>query len=458
MKDLNRDSIDFGTTRIAPLFRSIFFPTLLSLVFTSLLTVVDGIFVGQGVGSDALAAVNIVAPLFLFTTGMAMMFGVGVSVVASIHLAQGNRKAADINVTQALFAAPVLMALLAVIVYIFREPFLRLLGSSDALLPYAMDYLVALLPGCVSMLLEMIGTFIIRMDGSPKFASMVGIIPSALNVFLDWLFVFPLDMGVAGSSLATTVCCTIAAVMVLWYMGRKSITVHLYRLKWTRTSLHLTVRNLGYMVRSGFSSLLGELAMAVMMLTGNYVFIRALGEDGVAAFSVACYLYPIVFMVNNAVAQSAQPIISYNHGAHLNARVREALHLSVKTAVVCGIVCMCILVFGARPLISMFLQPGSMPFELAVKGLPIFACAAIFFALNISLIGYCQSVEDNRRATCYMILRGLVFLVPAFILLPKFLSVPGIWMAVPVTEALTLIVILFTRKHAPSSSDDGQPR
>ena len=106
MKDLKRDSIDFASTGIGPLFRSIFIPTLLSLVFTSLLTVADGIFVGQGVGSDALAAINIVAPLFLVTTGMAMMFGVGVSVVANIHLAQGNAKAADINVTQALIVTP----------------------------------------------------------------------------------------------------------------------------------------------------------------------------------------------------------------------------------------------------------------------------------------------------------------------------------------------------------------
>ena len=88
------------------------------------------------------------------------------------------------------------------------------------------------------------------------------------------------------------------------------------------TSFYLTARNVGYMVRSGFSSMLGELAMSTMLLTGNYIFIRELGEDGVAAFSVACYLYPIVFMVYNAVAQSAQPIISFNYGAGNRYRVR----------------------------------------------------------------------------------------------------------------------------------------
>lgn len=446
MKDLERDSIDFGKSKIGPLFRSIFFPTLLSMVFTSLLTVVDGIFVGQGVGSDALAAVNIVAPLFLVTTGIALMFGVGVSVVASIHLSQGNNKAADINVTQALVVAPMLMAILSVILYFGRIPFLRVMGCSDALLPLALQYLIPLLPGCVFILIETIGTFVIRLDGSPRFASAVGIVPGILNIFLDWLFVFPMKMGIAGSSVATTVCCAIASAMVAWYMLRRSQSVRLYRLKLSRTSLYLTVRNIGYMSRSGFSSMLGELAMSMIMLTGNYVFIRWMGEDGVAAFSVACYLYPIVFMVNNSVAQSAQPIISFNYGAGKEDRVREAFRLSLRTAAICGLLATAVLTLGATPLISLFLQAGTKPYEIATAGLPLFAVSSVFFALNIAIIGYYQSIERNGQATLYMLLRGLVFLVPAFVLMPQLIFPQGMWLAVPVSECLTLGVILLTKK------------
>lgn len=446
MKNLERDSIDFGKSKIGPLFRSIFFPTLLSMVFTSLLTVVDGIFVGQGVGSDALAAVNIVAPLFLVTTGIALMFGVGVSVVASIHLSQGNNKAADINVTQALVVAPMLMAILSVILYFGRIPFLRLMGCSDVLMPLALQYLIPLLPGCVFILIETIGTFVIRLDGSPRFASAVGIVPGILNIFLDWLFVFPMKMGIAGSSVATTVCCAIASAMVAWYMLRRSQSVRLYQLKLSRTSLYLTVRNIGYMSRSGFSSMLGELAMSMIMLTGNYVFIRWMGEDGVAAFSVACYLYPIVFMVNNSVAQSAQPIISFNYGAGKGDRVREAFRLSLRTASICGLLATAVLTLGATPLISLFLQAGTKPYEIATAGLPLFAVSSVFFALNIAIIGYYQSIELNGRATLYMLLRGLVFLVPAFILMPQLIFPQGMWLAVPVSECLTLGVILLTKK------------
>ena len=450
MKDQERDSIDFGKGKIRPLFHSIFFPTLLSMVFTSLLTVADGIFVGQGVGSDALAAINIVAPLFLVTTGIALMFGVGVSVVASIHLAQGNNKAADINVTQALEVAPLLMVLFVIILYFFRIPFLRLMGCSDALLPLALQYLIPLLPGCVFILIETIGTFIIRLDGAPNFASAVGIVPGLLNVFLDWLFVFPMQMGIAGSSVATTLCCAIAAGMVVWYMLRQSRRVHLYRLKMSRTSLYLTARNIGYMARSGFSSMLGELAMSMIMLTGNYVFIRALGEDGVAAFSVACYLYPIVFMVNNSVAQSAQPIISYNYGAGNSDRVREAFRLSIRTAAICGLLAMAVLALGAKPLIGLFLQKETAPYEIATSGLPLFATSAVFFALNIAIIGYYQAIEQNVRATVYMLLRGLGLIVPAFILMPMLISPQGMWLAVPVSECLTLGIIMLTR-NSPNS-------
>ncbi len=446
MKDLERDCIDFGKSKIGPLFRSIFFPTLLSMVFTSLLTVVDGIFVGQGVGSDALAAVNIVAPLFLVTTGIALMFGVGVSVVASIHLSQGNNKAADINVTQALVVAPVLMTLFSVILYFARIPFLRLMGCSDALMPLALQYLIPLLPGCVFILIETIGTFVTRLDGSPRFASAIGIVPGILNIFLDWLFVFPMEMGIAGSSVATTVCCAIASGMVAWYMLYRSQSVQLYRLKLSRTSLYLTLRNIGYMSRSGFSSMLGELAMSMIMLTGNYVFIRWMGEDGVAAFSVACYLYPIVFMVNNSVAQSAQPIISFNYGAGFRNRVRETFRLSLRTATVCGLLATAILTLGAKPLICLFLQSRTKPYEIATAGLPLFAVSSVFFAINIAIIGYYQSIEQNGRATLYMLLRGLVFLVPAFILMPQFIFPQGVWLAVPLSECLTLGVILLTKK------------
>ena len=158
IRDKEKDSIDFGKSKIDSLFNNIFYPTLLSMVFASLFTVADGIFVGQGVGSNALAAINIVSPLFLVTTGIALMFGTGVSVVASIHLSQNNNKAANINISQAFEVATLLMVIVAIAVYLFRIPFLRLLGCSDALLPLCQDYLLPILPGCICIVIQIIAT------------------------------------------------------------------------------------------------------------------------------------------------------------------------------------------------------------------------------------------------------------------------------------------------------------
>ena len=446
LKNKERDSIDFGKSRVEPLFHSIFYPTLLSMVFASLFTVADGIFVGQGVGSNALAAINIVAPLFLITTGIALMFGAGVSVVASIHLSKGNNRAANITITQAFEVATLLITILAVTIYFFRIPFLRLMGCSDALLSLGEQYLIPILPGCIFIIIQIIGTFVIRLDGSPKYAASLEVIPGFLNIFLDWLFVFPMQMGIAGSAIASTISCAAAAGMVIGYMLLSTRTVKMIRLKLTLTSLYLTARNTGYMARSGFSSMLGELAMSMILLTGNYVFMKGLGEDGVAAFSVACYLYPIVFMVNNSVAQSAQPIISFNYGTGNKYRVQRAFRISIRTAAICGVIATTVLTLGAKPLVGLFLIEGTKAHEIAIAGLPLFAYSAIFFALNVAIIGYYQAIEQNVRAIVYMLLRGLLFLVPSFLLMPAFIFPQGMWLAVPVTECMTLGVILLTKK------------
>ncbi len=446
IKNKERDHIDFEKTRIDPLFNSLFYPTLLSMVFASLFTVADGIFVGQGVGSNALAAINIVSPLFLITTGIALMFGAGVSVVASIHLAQNDTKKANTNITQAFGVATLLMVIITAAVFLFRVPFLRLMGSSDALLPLCQDYLLAILPGCICLITQLIGTFVIRLDGSPKFAASLEIFPGLLNIFLDWLFVFPMQMGIAGVGIASSISCATAAGMVIGYLCFRSETVKFLPLQFSSTYLRALARNVGNIARSGFSSMLGELTMSVMLLTGNYMFLRELGEDGVAAFSVACYLYPIVFMVNNAVAQSAQPIISFNYGAGNRYRVKRAFRLSLSTATICGVLATTFLTLCAKPLVGLFLHPDTKAYEIAISGLPLFAYSAIFFAMNVAIIGYYQATAQNTQATLYMLFRGLIFLIPAFILLPIFIFPQGLWLAVPVAECMTLGLILLTNK------------
>lgn len=441
-RNLQRDSLDFGNGNIPKLFRKLFFPTLIGMVFNALLTIIDGVFVGQGVGARGIAAVNIVAPLFMVVTGIGLMFGIGASVIASIRLANKEIKAANIICTQAFLVGTLLILLISLPCLLFPLGTVTMLGSSRILQGEAVNYLLWLLPGMVFLLIECVGLMLIRLDGSPKYAMMCNVVSAVFNIVLDYILVFPLQMGVAGAAIATSVSCALGGIMVLVYFAGYSSTLKFYRLKLSVTSLLLTLRNTGYMAKIGFATFLTELAMSVMMLTGNYVFIRALGENGVAAFSIACYLFPVIFSISNAVAQSVQPIISYNFGAGNMERVSKSLRTALVAALICGTTVTAVVAGGAKVIVSMFLSSASEAYAIACDGLPKYAFCGIFFALNIAFIGYYQSLEKSYRATAFTLLRGIVFIVPMFLYLPRLLGVPGMWFAIPASELLTTVVIV----------------
>lgn len=439
---MDRDKLDFGNGRINRLFVAMFLPTLIGMVFNSVLNICDGMFVGHGVGGNALAAINIVAPLFLVCTGIGLMFGIGASVIGSIRLAEGNVKAARIIMTQAYIAGAIIFGAVILVSFLFTRPLLYALGCSPALESLATDYLLWLLPGLVFFYLQCAGMMLIRLDGSPKYAMSVQIVAAVLNIFLDWLMVFPLDMGIKGASIATSISCIVAGLMVIGYFMFCSDKLKFYRLKLTMKSLRLSLRNTGYMIKIGFATFIAELAMGVMMVTGNYTFLSYLGEPGVAAFSIGCYLFPLIFSISNAVAQASQPIISFNYGAGNSERVRQTLNIALLTACVCGAVISFGMWIGAPLLTGIFLDPSEAAYPLAVDGLPVLGLCALFFALNITFIGYFQSCEKSGKAITFMLLRGMVFMIPGFIFLPEFLGVTGLWMAIPVSEMITLVVIV----------------
>lgn len=444
---MNRDNLDFGNGNIASLFRTMFFPTLIAMMFNSLLNICDGMFVGHGVGSEGLAAINIVAPMFLVTTGIGLMFGIGASVIASIRLAEDNVKAARIIMTQAFAAGAVIFGVIITLTALFFRPLLYLAGCSEALEPLATDYLLWLLPGFFFFYIQCAGMMLIRLDGSPKTAMAIQITSAALNIFLDWLMVFPLGMGIAGASIATSISCVAGGCLVMIYFIRFSTALRFYRLKLTAKSLRLTLRNVGYMARIGFATFVTELAIGVMIVTGNYVFMSRLGEDGVAAYSIGCYLFPLIFSLSNAVAQSAQPIISFNYGAGQTGRVAKTLGLSLITGAICGAGVSLIMWLAAPLLAAIFLPTDTTAFTYAVHGLPLFGLSAVLFSLNIVMIGYYQSIEKAGRSTLYTVMRGIIYLIPAFIILPQAIGNDGLWIAIPMAELLTLLTIALTYRR-----------
>ncbi|MBQ8721850.1 MAG: MATE family efflux transporter [Paludibacteraceae bacterium] len=436
-----KDEIDFKNEPLGRLFAKIFVPTLLGMLSGAALNIADGMFVGLGIGSDALAAVNIVAPMYLLSSDVGLMFGTGASVVAAIHLSKGKIRTANINISQSIYVSMLIMAIVSVATFIFAPQCARMFGSTERLDPYAIEYLRYFVLICPLIMLECIGLFVIRLDGSPRYAMMCSVVPAVLNIILDYIFVFPMQMGIKGAALATDIGVITGALMIFYYLIFKSNQTKLLTLKLSKNSLLLTARNIAYMVRLGTSSLLGELAISFMMFLGNHIFLRHLTEDGVAAFSVLCYCFPVIFMLNTAIAQSAQPIISYNHGLGDTERVKKAFKLMLTMSITCGAITAIAIWIGRSELISMFLHRDTAAYNIAYDGMPYFALGMLFFAINIVVIGYYQSVEQARKAVVLTILRGFVFLGATFLLLPYWFATPGIWLAVPIAEMLTCVTI-----------------
>lgn len=242
--------------------------------------------------------------------------------------------------------------------------------------------------------------------------------------------------------MATSISHVAGGTMALYYLTCKAKQLHLTALKLSGKSMRLTLRNIGYQCRVGISSLLGELTMAVLIFTGNLTFMRYLGDAGVGAFGIACYYAPFFFMVGNAIAQSAQPIISYNYGISRWDEIRKARKLLLATSAAIGAFVALLFVGVPHWLVMLFVDADSEAGQIAVNGFPYFASGIVCFILNVAVIGYYQSIEQIKRATLYVLLRGFLLLVPSFLFLPMLLDDKGIWLAMPLAELLTTLLIL----------------
>ena len=424
------------------LFTKMFFPTLLGMFSGSVMNITDGMFVGQRVGSDALAAINIAAPVFMLVTGIALMFGIGASVRASISLAQGKMKEANREITTSLLVAVTVVTLLSAIILLNLDTMAYLFGSTDRLLPLVKEYMLWVTVGMPASCVLFAGMFYVRLDGAPKFAMWCEIIGAGLNILLDYVFIYPLNMGIMGAAIASSLSCLVGALLIMGYLifFTKRIQLCSLRAAFGRSARWL--QTTWQQVKLGLSGFLGEVAISLMLVLGNYVFGSLLGESGVAAYSIACYCSPLFFMINNAIAQSAQPIISYDYGARRWERVRHTLRLVLTVAIVCSVVMTTLIILLTDPLVSLFVKDDPTTHALAVKGMPLFAVDLLFLAVNVTMIGYFQSIKRGTWATVFTTLRGYIFLMFSFIILPLVWGVPGAWLAIPVAEGLTTVCIV----------------
>lgn len=440
MLDVNQN-IDLARGKIAPTYARILVPTFFGMLSTALFLLTDGIFVGHGIGSDALAAVNIVQPVFTVATAIGMMFAVGASVVAAVDMSHGENDAAGMAVTRAFSAVLFLGVILGVVLYLFPNQILVLLGSSDVLMPLCREYYLWFIPTVLFTMLQLCGQFVIRLDGSPVFSSLMEIVPAVVNIFLDWLFIFPMDMGLAGAALATSIGGIVGVGMAAWYMVFKAEKLSFTGLKTAFLESKEAFGSIAHMAGLGASAFLGEFAVSVQVLAGNYMFMKVLGEDGVAAYSVTCYLVPIFFMACMAMSQSAQPLISFNYGAGKMDRVWETFRISTVLAAVFGLAVTLIFIIFPDAMVAVFINRASPAFRMCSEGLPYYSLGFVFMNCCVSVVGFFQSIERSRTATVLTLLRGMVFPVAAIVGLPAILGSLGLWLSMPVSETVSLLFI-----------------
>lgn len=433
--------MDLGTEKVSVLFRKLFFPTLAGMLSMCAVTAIDGVFVGHGIGAQGIAAVNICIPILMLFTGLGLMIGIGGSVIASVALSKGKIKYARFNVTQSILFVTAVMVFFVALIMFFPERTAYILGASDHLMPMVKTYLLWFAPSLIFQMWVSVALFIIRLDGAPKLAMWCSVIAAGINTFLGWLFIFPFGWGIMGAAFAATaglfVGGTIAVVYLLFYAK----TLRFYPVKIGLRGFYLFWDNIVSQCRIGSSALLGEATMAVLMFAGNHVFMLYLGDDGVGAFGICCYYAPFVFMVGNAVAQSAQPIISYNFGMNNLQRVAESEKTALLAAIVCGVVVTAVFVLFPETLVGFFLDPSTTVAKLAINGFPYFAAGFLCFILNLTGIGYFQSVERLKPAAVFALLRGAVLLSAAFYVMPKLLGTAGIWLSMPVSETVTALMM-----------------
>lgn len=443
--------MNLGTDRVSVLFKKLFFPTLLGMLSISAVTTIDGIFVGHGVGSDGIAAVNICIPLLMALTGVGLMVGAGSSIVASVALSRGKVRQARMSTTHAMVAVVAVAAWVWLCILLAPDTISRWLGASEHLLPMVRDYLLWFAPSMVFSLIVAVALFSIRLDGAPRLAMWCSMIEAILNIVLDYVFIFPLGWGVMGAALATSISCFVGAMVAIVYLARYANTLRFSCLRLSVRTMRLFCHDLAEQCKLGSSALLGEMTMAVLFFVGNRMFMRYAGDDGVGAFGVCCYYLPFIFMVGNAIAQSAQPIISYNYGTGARTRVRETFRVSLVAVAVCGAVTTVAFMVFPRLLVGLFLPLDNAAAQIAVAGFPYCATGFLCFILNLSVIGFYQSMERIVPATTFALLRGCFFLIPCFLLLSAALGVPGIWLAMPLSELLTTCTIaLYVLYHRHS--------
>lgn len=415
-------------------------PSLVGMALLSINIVIDGIFVGHGVSSIALAGVNIASPVWSIVLSVGLLIGIGGGAVFSLFIGQGDREKARQTFTTAMALVTVITIVVSLLSFIYMEKLAYLFGANEETLPFVLEYMRVLLLFSLLMVWETTLSVFIRNDGNPNLAMIGLIVTSVLNIVLNYWMIFILGWGVTGAALATIISIFVGVVVLATHFFRKDCTLKFVKLTFNWADI-------GRIQTVGFPSFLSEIGMGVFVIGYNVVIVYYAGTNGLAAFSVINYLYAFMFLVFLGIGSAVQPMISYYYGAKQFDKIKVLMKIAEKTAIAFGIAFFVVGFFGASFLVSLFGVTSDEIMEMTVTGIRLFFISYFFMGINLLYMTYFQSIGFVRPSLWITVLRSFVVFGLVLLVLPPFYGLKGVWLVLPVTEFVIFIcIIIFVRK------------
>ena len=422
---INQDITPLGLLKFAT-------PSIVMMVFMSLYTIVDGIFVSRFLGSNALSALNIVYPVINVAIALSTMIGTGGSAIISKYLGEGKKKRAREALTQFVLLTLLLSVILLVPSEIFLTPISRFLGASDVLLADCRIYLGAsmlFIPAC--MLQTVFQSFLVT-AGRPGFGLVLMVGAGILNMLLDYVMIVPFQMGIAGAALATGIGQCIPAVLGLGFFVVSKGELRFCRFK-------VSGREILNACYNGSSEMISQLSNAVITFLFNIVMMSLAGEHGVAAITILLYgqfLFNAAYM---GFSIGISPIVGFQYGAGNRTKLRKIYRVSFVFVAISSVAVTAAAIFFSPAIVSVFTKE-QRTWELASVGFRLFAINFLFSGINIASSGFFTALSNGKISALISFSRTLVFIVISLLILPRIFGIVGAWIAVPVAEFLTLII------------------
>lgn len=410
------------------------FPSIIMMIFMSLYTIVDGIFISRFLGSNALSSLNIVFPVINVVIAIATMLGTGGNAIISKYLGEGRDRDARECLTQFTVIGLAISLLLLVLTQIFLTPLCRALGSTDVLLADCRAYLsVSLMFAPACMLQTLFQSYLVT-AGMPALGLFLTIGAGILNAVLDYVLILVFPMGIAGAAIATGIGQSVPAVAGLFYflLSRKG-------LYFTRFRLH--PKELLMACYNGSSEMVTQLSNAVITFLFNLIMLDLAGENGVAAITILLYGQFLFNAFYLGFSIGISPIVGFQYGAGNRKQLRSIYRTSFFFVLASSVALTVIAVLSSTPLVSVFTRDPET-FALADAGFRIFAFNFLFSGFNIASSGFFTALSNGRVSAIISFLRTLVFIVLSLLTLPRFFGITGAWLAIPVAEFLTLMLAL----------------